>query len=151
MLYLCLSLIALLCVFPHTKSSQYPRFMCFVLGFLCRPKSSISWWMCACVWPWHESFVVPLPDPSHSADDFLTTLWCSKWSCCVARLAGGCPTFKHFHLFSEIGLEVLRHSFPPAQTHIVTHPHTVEQTRTKITHSPSSTHSCSARFALKFG
>lgn len=41
----------------------------------------------------------------------------------------GLSHFQALSLASEIGLEVLRHSFPPAQTHIVTHPHTVEQTR----------------------
>lgn len=150
MLYLCLSLIALLCVFPHTKRHNIHSL--YILYWVCYACQNHPFFDEGCVHTsqWEDSFVVRLPDPTCNTDDFLLTLWHSTLNYCVVQ-SGGCPTLEHLACFWDWPSRLLWHSFPPAQTHSRTSTH-CQANADKIIHSPSSEmHLSSAWFALKFG
>ncbi len=103
MLYLCLSLMALLCAFPLALKAHNIHSLC-VLYRVCYAGQNhpLLWWMCAQQPVGRFICCSCLPDPSGDKDDFLPTLWCSRWKLllwCVWRR--GCPTFKHFARFRD--------------------------------------------------
>lgn len=144
MLYLCLPHV---CISTHTKPHNIHS-LYFVLGLLCMSKSPIFDKCHVHASQWKINLLFACQTPSCNTDDFLLTLWCSKWSCCVVHLAGDCPTFKHFTCFRDWPQGAV--TLLPSSSN--THTHTAEQTQAKITHNPcSETHLSSAWFALKFG
>lgn len=131
MLCLCLSLVALLYVFPHTLTAHNTQALCG-LYWVCyagqnHPQS------CVCVCANGEISLLSACRARLATGTTFGRL-CRAPNEVVVRRAG-LSHFRALSLTSGIGLEVLWHSSPPAQTHIVTHPHTVEQTRTK-SHTP---------------
>lgn len=115
MLYLCLSLVALLCVFPLALKAHHIHSLCVLYRVCYAGQNHPFLLMNVC--QWEDSFVVRLPDPSRNRDDFLPTLWRSKWSCCCSAFGSGLSHFPSASLVPAIGLEVLWHSFPPARAH----------------------------------
>lgn len=101
MLYLCLSLIAFVCVSTRSKSSQYPLFVYFVSGLLCGSKSPIS--LVNVRVRDNEKIHLLFTCQTHPVTKMTFCRLCGAFNevVVVVHLAAGCPTFKHFACFCD--------------------------------------------------